>query len=57
MRQLVIDRLTAIIEDCGYINRHFECEINECIRAPSELEELSDEELLDAFEASVGFKS
>jgi hypothetical protein len=55
MRQLVIDRLTAIIEDCGYINRHFECEINECIRAPSELEELSDEELLDAFEASVGF--
>jgi hypothetical protein len=53
MRSLVIQRLTTIIEDCEGIPRFFESD--DYITDAEELESMSDEELLEAFETAVGF--
>jgi hypothetical protein len=57
MRNLVISKLTEFIEEsCGEgIPRYFDCEISEYLKDPKELESLSDEKLLEAFESCVGF--
>jgi len=55
MRNLVIQRLAALIEDSGGegIPRYFDCD--EYIVNSEELDEMSDEDLLEALEASIGF--
>lgn len=57
MRNLIIQRLTSLIEDSnGYgIPRNFDCDENENVLDSQELTEMSDEELLEAFEAAIGF--
>ena len=57
MRELVIHRLTAFIKDSdGYgIPRHFDCTDEDAIKDPAELQTMSDEELLEAYESCVGF--
>lgn len=57
MRDLVIAKLTGFIKDNdGYgIPRYFDCDDEESIKDPAELNSMSDEELLVAFEAAVGF--
>lgn len=58
MRNLVIDRLKSLIEqdpDGEGIPRYFDCGDAEYITDPQELESMSDEELLDAYEACVAF--
>jgi hypothetical protein len=55
MRNLIIQRLTILIEDSnGYgIPRNFDCDENENVLESQELTEMSDEELLEAFEAAL----
>lgn len=56
MRDLVIAKLTVFIEDIdGGIPRYFDCDDEENITDPSELFSMSDEQLLEVFEATVGF--
>lgn len=55
MRELVIQRLTFLIEDSGGIPRYFDCEDDELITDPQELGSMSDEELIDLLEIVVGF--
>lgn len=57
MRELVISRLTAFIADTdGYgIPRCFDCDEDDYIKDPTELENMSDEDLLEAYESAVGF--
>ena len=58
MRELVIAKLTAFINngDEGYgIPRYFDCDDEESIKDPAELNSMTDEQLLEAFEACVGF--
>ena len=57
MRDLVIKRLETIIKMSeGYgIPRCFDCDEDEMITDPSELNSMTDEQLLQAFEATVGF--
>ena len=57
MRDLVIAKLTGFIKDSdGYgIPRYFDCDDEESIKDPTELNSMTDEELLVAFEATVGF--
>ena len=57
MRKLVIDKLTDIIRDSGSygIPRYFDCSDDENITDPAELDGLTDEELLEVFETTVGF--
>ena len=57
MRDLVIAKLTTFIATRdGYgIPREFDCEDEDAIKDPAELESMTDEELLQAFEAVVGF--
>ena len=57
MRELVISRLTAFIADTdGYgIPRCFDCDEDNYIKDPTELENMSDEDLLEAYESAVGF--
>ncbi len=56
LRKLIIDRLASILEndDVG-IPRYFECGDDEMVHSVEELETMSDEELLECFEATVGF--
>lgn len=53
MRNLVIQRLTTLLEDCGEIQKSFDSE--DFITDSEEFEGMSDEELLEAFETAVGF--
>ncbi len=57
MREIVIERLTSFIVDAdGYgIPACFDCDEDEYIKDPSILNDMSDEELLNVFEACVGF--
>lgn len=57
MRELVISRLTAFIADTdGYgIPRCFDCDEDDYIKDPEELENMSNEDLLEAYESAVGF--
>jgi len=57
MRDLVIKRLAAIIGmSGGYgIPRCFDGDDNDNITDTSDLDTLTDEQLLEAFEATVGF--
>jgi hypothetical protein len=57
MRELVIAKLTTFIATSdGYgIPREFDCSDEDAIKDPAELETMSDEQLLQAFEAVVGF--
>ncbi len=55
MRELVIAKLKELIvinEEYG-IPRYFDCDDEESIKDPAELETMSDEQLLRAFEAAV----
>jgi hypothetical protein len=56
MRNLVIQRLTTLIEDGDGIPRYFDCEENEFVTDVEELTDMSDEELLEVFENAVGFQ-
>ena len=56
MRDLVIQRLTTLIEDCDGIPRYFDCEEDEFITDVEQLTDMSDEELLEVFENVVGFQ-
>ncbi len=57
MRELVIAKLTLFIStsDGFGIPREFDCGEDEAIKDPAELETMTDEQLLQAFEACVGF--
>lgn len=57
MRDLVIAKLTeAIRMTGGYgIPRCFDCDDEDTIADPIELDTMSDEQLLEVFEATVGF--
>lgn len=58
MRELVIQRLTDFIrdsDDCG-IPRHFGCDEDDFITDVQELHSMSDEDLLEAYDAYVGFE-
>jgi hypothetical protein len=57
MRELIIARLTDIINYPlgGPIPRYFDCAEEDCIADAEELSKLTDEELLEAFEATIGF--
>ncbi len=54
MRNLIINRLMEIMDSDG-LPRSFDCDCSEYIHSKDELVELSDEELLEVFETSVGF--
>ena len=58
MRPLVIEKLSGFIADTdGYgIPRYFDCPDEERITDAAELDSMSDEELLDIFEVTVGFQ-
>lgn len=57
MRDIVIERLTSFIQDAEEmgIPAYFYCEEVEYIKAPSILNDMSDEDLINVFEACVGF--
>lgn len=57
MRELVITKLKQFIADNdGYgIPRYFDCTDEDAIKDPAELDSMSDEQLLEVFEACVGF--
>ncbi len=57
MRQIVIERLTSFIQDSDDygIPAYFDCDEDEYIKDPSELNDKTDEQLLNIFEACVGF--
>ena len=57
MRNLVISKLKQFITDSqGYgIPRYFDCSEDEYITNTDELSGMSDEQLLEVFEAVVGF--
>jgi hypothetical protein len=58
MRDIVINRLKEFIEDTdGYgIPRCFDCDEDEYITDVEELPNMTDEQLLEVFEATVGFQ-
>ena len=57
MRELIITRLTAFIDSSGGmgIPRYFECNDDDYITDPDDLDSLSDEELLEVYDACVIF--
>lgn len=56
MRDLVIAKLAEHIRMSGLgIPRYFDCDDDDTITDPAELDTMSDEQLLEAFEATVGF--
>ena len=57
MRDLVIKRLAVIIGMSGGhgIPRCFDCDDDDNITDASDLDTMSDEQLLEAFEATIGF--
>lgn len=57
MRELVIDRLRSMIEiDPDYsIPRHTDCDEDDYITDVEELNTMTDEQLLDAFEGAIEF--
>ena len=57
MRELVIDRLKSMIEDDPEygIPRHIDCDEEEHITDIEELNTMTDQQLLEAFESSIGF--
>ena len=57
MRQLVIDRLTELL-NCtqGYgIPKYFDCPESDLIKDPAEFAVMTDKELLESLESTVGF--
>lgn len=58
MRELVIKKLKGFIENTdGYgIPRYFDCDEEEMVKDPAELESMTDEQLLEVFESTVGFQ-
>lgn len=57
MRELIITRLTEFIDSSGGmgIPLYFECNDDDYITDSKDLDSLSDEELLDVYDASVMF--
>lgn len=55
MRELVIQRLTSYIEDCEGIPRYFDCD-DEYITDPQEIQDMTDEDLLELLENAAGFQ-
>ncbi len=57
MRELVIAKLKEFIANSdGYgIPRYFDCNDEDAIKDPAELDSMSDGELVEVFEACVGF--
>ena len=57
MRQIVIERLKNFVRDSnGYgIPRYFDCDEEDNITDPDDLDSMSDEELIEVFESCVGF--
>ena len=57
MREIVIERLTSFIVDAEEIGipAYFDCDEDKYIKDPSILNDMSDEDLLNVFEACVGF--
>lgn len=57
VRHLVIQRLKVIIEQNkpDGIPRYFDCEENEYITDPEALHMLTDEELLNVYDVTIGF--
>jgi len=58
MRELVINRLKTFVKDSdGYgIPRYFDCDEEDNITDPNELDSMTDEELIEVFESCVGFQ-
>jgi hypothetical protein len=58
MRFLIVERLTQYIKDSGEfgIPAYFDCDEDEMIGDPEILKEMSDEELLEVYDATVGFQ-
>ena len=58
MRELVINRLKAFVKDSdGYgIPRCFDCDEEDHITDPAELDGMTDEKLIEVFESCVGFQ-
>lgn len=58
MRQIVIERLTGFIQDADDygVPAYFDCDEDDYIKDPSVLNDMTDEQLLEAFEACVGFQ-
>lgn len=57
MRDIVINRLKGYIQDSdGHgIPRCFDCDEEDYVQDPNELDSMSDQELLEVFESVVGF--
>jgi len=57
MRDLVVAKLKQFIANSdGYgIPRYFDCDDEDAIKDPAELDSMSDKELVEVFEACVGF--
>ena len=57
MRELVIKRLSLIIADSDGegVPLYYGCDDNEFITDPSDFDKLSDEALLDVYDATIGF--
>jgi hypothetical protein len=58
MRELIIQRLTDFIQnsDDWGIPRHFNCDEDDFITDVLELNSMSNEDLLEAYDAYVGFE-
>jgi hypothetical protein len=56
MRKIIIDRLASILENNEVgIPRYFECGDELMVHTAEELDTMCDEELIECFEATVGF--
>lgn len=58
MREMILQKLNGFLKDDPRygIPRYFDCYDDDYIRDMSELEKMSDEELLEVFEATVGYR-
>lgn len=57
MRELIIKRLSLVIADSDGegIPLYYDCDDDEFITDPLDLDKLSDEALLDVYDATIGF--
>ena len=56
MRNIVINRLTDIINDCGCVRPYYDCDESLYIDNPADLQKMSDEELVVALETELTFE-
>lgn len=56
MRELVIQRLTFYIEDYEGIPRYFDCNEDEYITDLQEIQDMTDEDLIELLENAAGFQ-